>query len=170
MSAQQNTPPEAPAQGEHPVQILAPLTGEIIRIEHVGDPVFAGKMMGEGFGVQNPTSGEVVSPVSGEVTVTTSSKHALGIRTDDGLEVLLHLGIDTVELKGAPFEMNMSKHERVTAGQPIGTMDLDAVAAAGKDATTIVVITNSADRLAALSVQGGRAQLGDVAASAAVRD
>ncbi|WP_178946091.1 PTS glucose transporter subunit IIA [Kocuria sp. TGY1127_2] len=170
MSADQPQPQDAAPTSEHPSQILAPVAGEIIRIEHVDDPVFAGKMMGEGFGIQNPTSGEIVAPVAGEVTVTTSSKHALGIRTDDGLEVLLHLGIDTVELKGAPFELHSAKHDRVAAGQRLGTMDIEAVRAAGKDPTSIVVITNSADRLEALSVQGGQAALGDVAASAVLRD
>lgn len=150
--------------------LLAPLAGEVIRIDHVPDPVFAQKMMGEGFGIQEPSSGEIVAPVSGEVTVTTSSKHALGIRTDDGLEVLLHLGIDTVELKGEPFDLESAKHDRVTAGQRLGSMDIETVRGAGKDPTTIVVVTNSADRLDALAVQGGRCEAGDVAAAATLRD
>lgn len=157
------------AEGGHPSSILSPVSGEVIRIEHVGDPVFAQKMMGEGFGVQNPTSGDVVAPVSGLITVATSSKHALGIKTDDGLEVLLHLGIDTVELRGEPFEIDIVKGDRVEAGQRVGTMNLRAIEDAGKDPTAIIVVTNSADRLQTLIVQGGETAAGDVAATATVK-
>ena len=158
------------AEVGHPSEILSPVSGEVIRIEHVADPVFAQKMMGEGFGVQNPTNGDIVAPVSGTVTVATSSKHALGIKTEDGLEVLLHLGIDTVELRGEPFNIEIVKGDRVEAGQSVGTMDLKAIEDAGKDTTAIVVITNSADRLSSLNVQGSEISAGAVAASATVKD
>ncbi|NKZ33648.1 PTS transporter subunit EIIC [Rothia terrae] len=146
-------------------EILAPMRGEIIGIGEVNDPVFSGKKLGDGFGVK-PTEAQVVAPVSGTVTMVASTKHAVGIKADSGVEVLLHLGIDTVEMDGAPFTMNVAKGDTVTAGEPIATMDLDAVVAGGKDTTAILAITNTPKALESLSVNSGAANAGDVAAVA----
>lgn len=146
-------------------EILAPMRGEIIGIGEVNDPVFSGKKLGDGFGVK-PTDAQVVAPVSGTVTMVASTKHAVGIKADSGVEVLLHLGIDTVEMDGAPFTMNVAKGDTVTAGEPIATMDLDAVVAGGKDTTAILAITNTPKALESLSVNSGVANAGDVAAVA----
>ncbi len=149
-------------------EILAPMRGEVIGISEVNDPVFAGKKLGDGFGVK-PTSTEVVAPVSGKVTMVASTKHAVGIKGDNGVEILLHLGIDTVEMDGAPFTMNVAKGDKVTAGQPIATMDVDAVVAGGKDTTAILAITNTPKVLESLSVNSGTANAGDVAAVASLK-
>jgi len=90
------------------VTILSPVAGEVIPLAAVKDPVFSAGMMGLGFGVQ-PTSGDIVAPVSGKVTMIAETKHALGFTTpDNNLEVLVHLGIDTVDLKGAPFKLTVA--------------------------------------------------------------
>lgn len=110
-------------------------------IEKVADPVFSEKMMGDGYGVK-PTTGEVYSPVVGTVTSVFPSKHAIGILTDGGLEVLVHMGIDTVELNGEPFTSHVKEGDKVTSESLLSTMDLKALAEAGKDDVVVVVLTN----------------------------
>ena len=149
-------------------EILAPMRGEVIGIGQVNDPVFSGKKLGDGFGVK-PTDAQVVAPVSGTVTMVASTKHAVGIEADNGVEILLHLGIDTVEMDGAPFTMNIAKGDTVTAGEPIATMDVDAVVAGGKDTTAILAITNTPKVLESLSLNSGVANAGDVAAVARLK-
>lgn len=154
---------------EEPAEILAPMAGEIIGIEDVPDPVFSGKMVGDGLGIDQPSGHEVLAPVSGTVTMVADSGHALGFATPSGLEFLIHLGIDTVELQGRPFDLHVGKGDTLTAGQPIGTVDIDAIRDAGKDPTVILVITNSAKRLGELTVGRGHTEAGEpVAAATAV--
>lgn len=86
------------------IKMLAPVDGQAIGITEVHDPMFSEKDMGDGFGVI-PTNNEILAPVSGKVMLVASTKHAIGFKTDDGLEVLLHMGVDTVELNGTPFEL-----------------------------------------------------------------
>lgn len=143
--------------------IVAPIAGEVIELSAVADPVFSQKMMGEGFGI-HPSNGTIYAPVSGKVTLVADTKHGIGITTDDGLEVLVHLGIDTVELKGAPFSIKIAVNDQVTAGQEIGTMDLAAIKDAGKDPTVMVVITNSKDLVEKVTVETGNKSGGDPAA------
>ena len=150
-------------------KIAAPIAGEIIEITEVPDPVFAGKMMGEGFGVSAPSSGTVVSPVAGEVTMTTDTGHAFGLRSTEGLEILVHLGIDTVELEGRPFTVTARKGQQVAVGDVLGTMDLEDVKAAGKDPTAIVAVTNTQQVLASLTVEAGPAEAGSFAAEARLK-
>lgn len=144
-------------------EIKAPLTGEVIELSDVADPVFSQKMMGEGFGI-HPSSGTIYAPVSGKVTLVADTKHGIGITTDSGFEVLIHLGIDTVELKGAPFTINIAVGDEVKAGQEIGTMDLTAIKDAGKDSTVMVVITNSKDVVDKMTVETGNKNGGETAA------
>ena len=129
------------------VTILSPVNGDVIALNKVKDPVFSAGMMGLGFGVQ-PSSGEVVAPVSGQVTMVAETKHAIGFTTpDDHLEVLVHLGIDTVDLKGAPFTVKVAAGDDVQAGDVIATMDLAAIQAANRQTTVILAVTNTSDKL-----------------------
>ncbi|MBO0476577.1 PTS system trehalose-specific EIIBC component [Vagococcus sp. DIV0080] len=132
----------------------APADGEVIDISDVADPVFGTKMMGEGYAVR-PTTNEVYSPVSGKVTSVFATQHAMGLMTESGLEVLLHMGLDTVELKGAPFSIKVREGDVVSAETLVATMDLAQVTAAGKATDIITVITNS-DQLKELSVTTGQ--------------
>ncbi|MGX7175173.1 PTS transporter subunit IIBC [Enterococcus saigonensis] len=125
--------------------------GKVKDITEVNDPVFSQKMMGDGFGVE-PTTGIVYAPVSGIVTSVFPTKHALGLLTDNGLEVLVHMGIDTVDLKGAPFTVNVKDGDKVSAGDKIAQMDLAAIQEAGKQTTIIVVFTN-ADEIKSVTLE-----------------
>lgn len=118
--------------------------GKVLAITKVNDPIFSQKMMGDGFGVE-PVNGTVYAPVAGIVTSVFPTKHALGLLTDEGLEVLVHMGIDTVDLKGAPFTVNVKEGDKVSAGDKIAQMDLAAIQKAGKQTTIIVAFTNAAE-------------------------
>ena len=121
--------------------VVSVANGEVMAIDQVNDPVFSGKMMGDGFAVE-PTDGTIVSPVAGKITSIFPTKHAIGIQTEAGLEVLLHMGIDTVSLEGKPFTIKVNEGSQVVAGQVVAQVDLAALKAAGKEATMIVCFTN----------------------------
>jgi len=125
------------------VLVRSPMDGTLVPLAGVSDPVFSGGAMGTGVAVE-PTSGTVYAPVSGTVIVTMDSGHAYGIRTDEGVEVLVHVGIDTVNLKGEGFDAKVSQGAVVKAGDVLAEADLDAIKAAGYSTTTILVITNTA--------------------------
>jgi PTS system beta-glucosides-specific IIC component len=160
----------APHAEAKTVELLSPVAGRIIDITEVPDPVFSKKLVGDGFGVSDPPGGAVLAPVSGKVTMSAESKHALGFRTPDGLEVLVHLGIDTVELEGRPFALHVAKGDEVQAGQEIGTMDVEAIREGGKDATVILAVTNTPKVLASLEVSPREVQAGEAAATAGLKD
>lgn len=122
--------------------LYAPADGKVVAITEVSDPVFSQKMMGDGFAVQ-PTNGTIYAPVAGTISSIFETKHAIGILTPGGAEVLVHMGLDTVELKGAPFEVLVSEGDTVTPETKIAVMDLDAVTAAGKQTDVLTVITNA---------------------------
>ena len=147
-----------------PQTLVAPTAGEAVPLASVPDPVFSTGALGEGFGVR-PGSGDVVAPVGGAVTMVAGTGHAVGITTDDGLEVLLHLGVDTVELEGRPFALTVAAGQRVRAGEAIGTMDLEQIRQAGKDTTAIVAVTNSAAKGVALELTTGPVAAGARVAS-----
>lgn len=151
-------------------ELLAPVGGTIIGIEDVPDPVFSGKMVGDGFGVSDPSTGDVLAPVSGTVTMAADTGHALGFKTDSGLEVLVHLGVDTVELEGRPFAMEVAKGDAVQAGQRLGRMDVEAITEAGKDPTAIIVMPNTAKRVESVHVRAGRTEAGQPAADVALKE
>ena len=136
--------------------------GEVINIEDVKDPVFSQKMMGDGFAVE-PENGHIVSPVAGKVTSVFPTKHALGLVTDNGLEVLVHIGLDTVSLEGKPFEVKVTEGQTVAAGDLLVEADLDAIREAGRETSTIVVFTN-ADAIKSVNVE----HTGKLAANAPV--
>ena len=122
-------------------EVYSVADGEVIALEQVKDPVFSQKMMGDGFAVE-PANGNIVSPVSGTVSSVFPTKHALGIVTEAGLEVLVHIGLDTVSLEGKPFTVHVAEGQKVAAGDLLVTADLDAIRAAGRETSTIVVFTN----------------------------
>jgi len=117
--------------------------GQVIDLANVKDPVFSQKMMGDGFAVE-PENGKIYSPVAGTVTSVFPSKHAIGLVTDNGLEVLVHIGLETVSLEGKPFEVHVSEGQKVAAGDLLVTADLEAIKEAGRETSTIVVFTNAA--------------------------
>ncbi|MDN6523124.1 MAG: glucose PTS transporter subunit IIA, partial [Bifidobacterium crudilactis] len=126
-----------------PVSVVhAPIAGRVITLDETGDPVFATKALGEGVGIV-PEGSSVVSPVSGTLLSVAKTGHAFGIKTDDGVEVLVHIGIDTVKMKGEGFTVAVTKGSRVTEGDVLATVDFDAVRAAGYSTTTIVTVTNT---------------------------
>ena len=117
--------------------------GQVIELEKVQDPVFSQKMMGDGFAVE-PANGQIVSPVAGKVTSVFPTKHALGLVTESGLEVLVHIGLDTVSLEGKPFTVKVEEGQTVAAGDILVEADLDAIREAGRATSTVVVFTNGA--------------------------
>ncbi len=122
-------------------KLSSPVDGEVIQIESVKDPVFSTKAMGEGFAVI-PKSNQIYAPISGVVETVFPTQHAIGIKGDNGLEVLVHIGINTVELNGKYFDISCVAGSRVTKGMIIGEVDFKALQAAGYDSTTMVVVTN----------------------------
>lgn len=129
------------ATGGATVEVYAPAQGTLVAIDQVSDDVFSSKIMGNGFAIQ-PTENTVYTPIAGEISSIFPTQHALGIMTPTGLEVLLHMGVDTVDLKGEPFTMKVKAGQKVKAGDVIAIMDLAAVKAAGKGTDIIVALTN----------------------------
>ena len=123
-------------------KIVSPLAGTVVPLAEVNDKTFSSGVLGDGVAVL-PTDNAICAPCDGVVTAVFATKHALGFTSDDGAEILVHMGINTVELEGAPFSIDIAPGERVTAGQQVGTMDVAAVRAAGYDPTTPVIVTNS---------------------------
>ena len=113
----------------------------MIDIENVDDPTFAQNMLGDGYAVI-PTDGKIVAPVDGTVMTVFPTKHAIGIKTTNGLEVLVHMGIDTVELNGAPFAVAVEEGQTIKHGDLLATVDLNQITAAGKKTAMMVIITN----------------------------
>lgn len=146
------------ASGE--VDVLAPMTGAVIPLAEVNDKVFSSGAMGRGFAIM-PDAGDVRAPIDGRVVV--SMGHAFGIKSPTGLEVLVHVGIDTVKLQGAPFSSVVAKGTEVKAGDLLAKADLEAIEAAGLDTTTVVIVTNSKDYAALDVVATGEVAAGDVA-------
>lgn len=122
-------------------EIYQPAEGELIALEEVSDPVFSKKMMGDGFAVV-PDSGKILSPIDGEVGFVADTLHGLGLKGDKDFEVLIHIGLDTVELKGEGFEINVKQGDHVTKGQVLGQIDVDFIKEKGYDPTIILVVTS----------------------------
>ena len=143
-------------------EVYSVADGQVIELDQVKDPVFAQKMMGDGFAVE-PANGEIVSPVSGTVSSIFPTKHALGLVTEAGLEVLVHIGLDTVSLEGKPFTVRVTEGQQVAAGDLLVTADLGAIRDAGRETTTVVVFTNG-DAIKSVKLE----QTGSLAAKTAV--
>lgn len=141
--------PSRPASDRTPDSnaILSPVAGRLMNLEATGDPVFASRALGEGVGVVPETAGEtaVLAPVSGTLKTVARTGHAFGIKTDDGIEVLVHVGIDTVNMDGEGFVVAVGKGERIAAGELLATVDFGKVAAAGHSVVVVVTVVNAAE-------------------------
>lgn len=135
-------------------ELFTVATGEVIALTDVNDPVFSQKMMGDGFAVI-PATGEVTAPLSGKIVSVFPTKHAIGMQTAEGAEVLIHMGLDTVQMSQPAFEILVSEGQEVVAGTTIAQMDLDAIKNEGKETTIIVVFTD--DKVNGLTIN----KLGD---------
>lgn len=125
-----------------PIDMASPTDGEVVALSEVSDKVFAGGALGDGCAIR-PSSGEFRSPASGTVAMLFDTHHAVAITTDSGADILIHIGLDTVRLDGAPFTAHVAKGDRVDAGQLLISADLDTISAAGYDTTTPIVVTNA---------------------------
>ena len=135
------TKTEAPAAATTTV-VKAPVAGHVISLDETGDPVFASRALGEGVGIQ-PADSEVVAPVSGVLQTVAETGHAFGIKTDDGVEVLVHVGIDTVKMNGEGFNVKVKANEHVNAGDTLVVVDFDKVKEAGYSTTTLMTVLNT---------------------------
>jgi len=124
------------------VDFYIPVSGKIIPLEEVPDPVFSQKMMGEGIAVM-PEKGDIVSPVKGTVILVAATKHAVGLRADDGSEILIHVGLETVALDGKGFNVAVKEGDKVSAGQLLIEVDWEYISTNAKSTITPIVITNS---------------------------
>ncbi|MDY4761238.1 MAG: sucrose-specific PTS transporter subunit IIBC [Streptococcus thoraltensis] len=140
--------------------IVSPLNGEVVELTSVNDPVFASQAMGKGIAIK-PTDNTVYSPVDGVVQIAFDTGHAYGIKSNDGAEILIHIGIDTVSMDGKGFDQKVKANQAVKKGDVIGTFDLDEIAAAGLDSTTMIIVTNTADYAEVNSLAAGTVAKGD---------
>ncbi len=124
------------------MEVLAPFSGRAVPLTEVSDEVFAEGMAGLGCAVVPDASGEAVAPISGTLVKLFEGGHAFGIVTEDGVEMIVHLGLDTIELQGRGFERLATEGDRVEAGQSIVRFDLDEIRSAGYDPVTPVLVTN----------------------------
>ena len=146
-------PSSQETQEEEPVEVAteradeklrSPIVGEVVALSEVNDPVFSSGVMGQGIAVK-PSKGVVYAPADAEIAIAFPTGHAYGLKTDNGAEILIHVGIDTVSMNGEGFEAKVSQGDRVKAGDIIGTFDSEVIAANGLDDTTMVIITNTMD-------------------------
>ena len=151
------------------IALLAPANGQVIALSKTSDPIFSKGTMGDGFGL-TPTDNTVLAPVSGTISMIAETKHAIGITTKDGLEVLVHMGVDTVGLKGEPFDVVIKNGQEVKAGDQIATMNIEMIKAKDLDTTIMTLITNSSMKLDGLDVTEGKAKAGDTVARAYLKE
>lgn len=146
-SAEDSPSRAAPDRALDSNAILSPVAGRLVNLEATGDPVFASRALGEGVGVVPETTGEtaVLAPVSGMLKTVARTGHAFGIKTDGGIEVLVHIGIDTVDMDGEGFAVVVAKGERIAAGELLATVDFGKVAAAGHSVVVVVTVVNAAE-------------------------
>ena len=141
-------------------EVLAPMPGSVVSLDDVDDPVFASRALGDGVGIR-PTSGRVVAPASGKLITVAKTGHAFGLKTADGVELLVHVGIDTVKMAGDGFKVVVARGDQVEAGDLLAEVDLDAVRAAGYDTTTIVTVTNTKKMASVTPLVGRDVSAGD---------
>ncbi|KWU09479.1 glucose PTS transporter subunit IIA [Lactobacillus crispatus] len=151
------------------IALLAPANGQVIALSKTSDPIFSKGTMGDGFGL-TPTDNTVLAPVSGTISMIAETKRAIGITTKDGLEVLVHMGVDTVGLKGEPFDVVIKNGQEVKAGDQIATMNIEMIKAKDLDTTIMTLITNSSMKLDGLDVTEGKAEAGDTVARAYLKE
>ena len=124
--------------------IVSPIVGQTVALSDVNDPVFSSGAMGQGLAIK-PSEGVVYAPADAEVTIAFGTGHAYGLKTANGAEILIHVGIDTVTMNGEGFEQKVSQGDKVKTGDVLGTFEIEKIAAAGLDDTTMVIVTNTAD-------------------------
>lgn len=140
--------------------LVTPIVGDVVALADVNDPVFSSGAMGQGIAVK-PSQGVVYAPADAEVSIAFPTGHAFGLKTTDGAEVLIHVGIDTVTMNGEGFEAKVAQGDKVKAGDILGTFDSNKIAAAGLDDTTMVIVTNTADYASVAPVATGSVAKGD---------
>ena len=140
--------------------IISPIVGQAVALENVNDPVFSSGAMGQGIAVK-PSEGVVYAPADAEVTIAFATGHAFGLKTANGAEILIHVGIDTVSMNGDGFEQKVAQGDKVKAGDVLGTFDSAKIAAAGLDDTTMVIVTNTADYASVTPVATSAVAKGD---------
>jgi len=152
-------PVRSDADAQPGTALAAPLTGTVVPLAEVPDATFAGGVIGQGVAIR-PTEGLLASPFDGEVVSVFGTKHAIGVRSDDGVEVLLHIGIDTVQLNGEHFTAHVAQGDRVAAGQSLVSFDVAAILAAGYDLVTPIVVTNGVEFPTLTVVADGEVEAG----------
>ena len=135
------THPEA-TFATRPDTVYAPASGVLLSLQEVNDQVLSAGLLGDGYGILPTGSGVLYAPVSGRISVVTVTNHAIGLRTDDGMEVLMHIGIDTVKMEGKGFTRLVEANDIVHAGQPLITFDVEAIKLAGYEEVIACVISN----------------------------
>ncbi|RSJ61154.1 Negative regulator of SacY activity [Streptococcus oralis] len=140
--------------------IQTPIVGDVVALENVNDPVFSSGAMGQGIAVK-PSQGVVYAPADAEVSIAFATGHAYGLKTTNGAEILIHVGIDTVSMNGEGFEQKVAQGDKVKAGDVLGAFDSSKIAAAGLDDTTMVIVTNTADYASVTPVASGSVVKGD---------
>ncbi|EJE99705.1 PTS sugar transporter subunit IIA [Liquorilactobacillus mali] len=140
--------------------LYAPITGQVRSITESSDAMFSQKMMGDGF-VVFPISEKIVSPVAGKVTMIADTKHAIGLKMANNVEVLIHLGIDTVNMQGKPFNLVVKVGDVLNPGDKIGYMDLKEIAEVGLASDVMVALTNSDDKISRLQLTAEDFNAGD---------
>ena len=141
-------------------RILAPIVGQAVALSDVNDPVFSSGAMGQGIAIK-PSEGVVYAPADAEVTIAFATGHAYGLKTANGAEILIHVGIDTVSMGGEGFDQKVAQGDKVKAGDVLGTFEAEKIAAAGLDDTTMVIVTNTADYASVTPVAEGAVAKGD---------
>jgi sugar PTS system EIIA component len=142
------------------VSIIAPLTGKVIPLEEVPDPVFSQKMMGDGVAI-TPSEGKVTSPVDGEIIQVFPTKHAIGIKAKNGAEILIHIGLDTVNMNGEGFTTHIQEGKKVKTGDLLVTYDLELVKEKARSIVTPIIITNSDQMTTTDKQEGSEVTSGD---------
>lgn len=140
------------------LELLSPITGKMVEITEVPDPVFAEKMIGDGVAIE-PTDGMVLAPCQGKVVQVFPTNHAVGIEIERGIDLLIHVGIDTVEMQGDGFERLIQEGERVSIGTPLLKMDIEKINSYGKHTITPVIITTM-DKIQKLDIATGNVRAG----------
>ena len=140
--------------------VCAPITGEAIPLKDVSDETFAGEILGKGMAII-PTEGKVVSPVSGTVSMVFDTKHAIGLVSDDGIEILIHVGIDTVRLEGKYYTAHVKTGDRVEVGTHLLDFDMKGIMSQGFEVVTPIIISNTTDYTEVLSVTDRKVSTGE---------
>lgn len=145
---------------KEPEKVLSPVAGKAVSLSEVSDPVFSQEVLGKGIAVI-PSDGNFLAPISGEVIVMFDTGHAVSIRGDNGAEIIVHIGLDTVQLKGQHFTIHAKRGDRVQAGDLLITADLEKIRAAGYDVITPVIICNTPDFPNLICHTGNEVKAGD---------